>query len=262
MSSGIMESLLQVVDWRSPDPSCITFVTRAVRVIDLITNLDMTAFHSLGGWNKLLWRLKVNKIFHSYFVMDVCVQHEVDCCKEELPFILPSEVVQLQQQHGVSEPQSSGDGETASAGGRDGEQMNSTDQRTDDVPTDAVTEETISITEETISITEETISITEETRSTTVIPSLDPAPSTNVEEHPVESMELDHQISTATTTTTIMPTGMGHYYMYTITFTTLSTHITELQCLPQRAALIKSILNFFKKAIPDPTFAENIRNCK
>lgn len=59
MSSGIMESLLQVVDWQSPDPSCITFVTRAVRVIDLITNLDMTAFHSLGGWNKLLWRLKV-----------------------------------------------------------------------------------------------------------------------------------------------------------------------------------------------------------
>ena len=62
MSSGIMESLLQVVDWQSPDPSCITFVTRAVRVIDLITNIDMTAFHSLGGWNKLLWRLKVQII--------------------------------------------------------------------------------------------------------------------------------------------------------------------------------------------------------
>lgn len=62
VSSGIMESLLQVVDWQSPDPSCITFVTRAVRVIDLITNIDMTAFHSLGGWNKLLWRLKVQII--------------------------------------------------------------------------------------------------------------------------------------------------------------------------------------------------------
>ena len=62
VSSGIMESLLQVVDWQSPDPSCITFVTRAVRVIDLITNIDMTAFHSLGGWNKLLWRLKVHII--------------------------------------------------------------------------------------------------------------------------------------------------------------------------------------------------------
>lgn len=35
-----------------------------------------------------------------------------------------------------------------------------------------------------------------------------------------------------------------------------------LQCIPERSALIKSILNFVKKAIPDPTFTENIRNCK
>ena len=34
------------------------------------------------------------------------------------------------------------------------------------------------------------------------------------------------------------------------------------QCMPERSALIKSILNFLKKAIPDPTFAENIRNCE
>ncbi len=30
-------------------------------------------------------------------------------------------------------------------------------------------------------------------------------------------------------------------------------------CMPERAALIKSILNFLKKAIPEPTLAENIR---
>ncbi len=35
-----------------------------------------------------------------------------------------------------------------------------------------------------------------------------------------------------------------------------------IQCMPERSALIKSILNFLKKAIPDPTFAENIRNCE
>ena len=34
------------------------------------------------------------------------------------------------------------------------------------------------------------------------------------------------------------------------------------QCIPELAALIKSILNFLKKAIPDPMFAESIRNCK
>ena len=36
----------------------------------------------------------------------------------------------------------------------------------------------------------------------------------------------------------------------------------ECNCMPERAALIKSILNFLKKAIPEPTFAENIRNCE
>ena len=32
------------------------------------------------------------------------------------------------------------------------------------------------------------------------------------------------------------------------------------QCLPQRAALLKSILNFLKKAIPDPAFVDNTRS--
>ncbi len=34
------------------------------------------------------------------------------------------------------------------------------------------------------------------------------------------------------------------------------------QCLPQRAALLKSMLNFLKKAIPDPAFSDSIRHCK
>ena len=34
------------------------------------------------------------------------------------------------------------------------------------------------------------------------------------------------------------------------------------QCMPERAALIKSILNFLKKAIPEPTFADSMRSCK
>ena len=33
-------------------------------------------------------------------------------------------------------------------------------------------------------------------------------------------------------------------------------------CMPERVALIKSILNFLKKVLHEPTFAENIRNCK
>lgn len=44
VSCGMMESLLKVVQWPSSELDHITFVTRAVRVIDLITNLDMQSF--------------------------------------------------------------------------------------------------------------------------------------------------------------------------------------------------------------------------
>ena len=35
---------------------------------------------------------------------------------------------------------------------------------------------------------------------------------------------------------------------------------SSLQCLPQRSALIKSLLNFFKKAASDLYFPETLRN--
>jgi hypothetical protein len=34
------------------------------------------------------------------------------------------------------------------------------------------------------------------------------------------------------------------------------------QCFPQRGALLKSMLNFLKKAIPDPAFSDSIRHCE
>ncbi len=42
----------------------------------------------------------------------------------------------------------------------------------------------------------------------------------------------------------------------------MAESLVEVTCMPERAALIKSILNFLKKAIPEPTFAENLRNCE
>lgn len=33
-----------------------------------------------------------------------------------------------------------------------------------------------------------------------------------------------------------------------------------IQCIPQRAALLKSMLNFLKKAIQDPAFSDGIRH--
>ena len=195
VNSGVMESLLQVLEWRAiqpmnitvskchhsncrhrldsttclicwnlqllivfvtipPSPLDLQLVTRAVRVVDLITNLDMTAFHSLGGWDKMLERLKM----------------EVEECKREVPDILPSFVK-------PAHPDSS-----------------SVPMETDAPPTTS-------------------------------------SPACTA----VESSDSEVK----------KPAGSD-----------------VIQCMPERSALIKSILNFLKKAIPDPTFAENIRNCK
>ena len=37
------------------------------------------------------------------------------------------------------------------------------------------------------------------------------------------------------------------------------TKHSKSQIIPQRAALLKSILNFFKKAILDPSFSDSVR---
>ena len=113
----------------------------------------------------------------------------MDCCKEELPFILPTEVPvqQQQQQPETAEPQSSSTGDTASG---EAEQMSSSNQTAGDVA-ETVTEET-----------------------STADVSLDPAVSTDVQEDVVEPMELDQQQITIppTTTATIIPTGKGTHY--------------------------------------------------
>ncbi|KAK4872231.1 hypothetical protein RN001_016355 [Aquatica leii] len=59
VSCGMMESLLQVINWHGVELEHITFVTRAVRVIDLITNMDMQVFHSHGGLQSFINRLDV-----------------------------------------------------------------------------------------------------------------------------------------------------------------------------------------------------------
>ena len=111
----------------------------------------------------------------------------MDCCKEELPFILPSEVVPVQQpqqpHEATVQPQSSSDGVDDASG--EAKQMSSTDQAIDDTAEVTTGEQT----------------------STTDI-SLDPAPTSDVQEDVVEPMELDHHPATSVTTT-IIPTGMA-----------------------------------------------------
>lgn len=58
VKSGMMQSLLRVISWPGVDLEHITFVTRAVRVIDLITNIDIARFHQNNGLNVFIDRLE------------------------------------------------------------------------------------------------------------------------------------------------------------------------------------------------------------
>jgi len=76
VSSGLIESLLQVVMWPGDDDH-ITFVTRAVRVIDLITNIDMVAFQTHHGMNSLVNRLQRE--------VKLCLPFHGPCLSDEPP---------------------------------------------------------------------------------------------------------------------------------------------------------------------------------
>uniref|UniRef100_A0A452VCY4 E3 ubiquitin-protein ligase HUWE1 n=1 Tax=Ursus maritimus TaxID=29073 RepID=A0A452VCY4_URSMA len=76
VSCGMMEALLKVIKFLGDEQDQITFVTRAVRVVDLITNLDMAAFQSHSGLSIFIYRL----------------EHEVDLCRKECPFVIKPKI--------------------------------------------------------------------------------------------------------------------------------------------------------------------------
>lgn len=53
---------------------------------------------------------------------------------------------------------------------------------------------------------------------------------------------------------TPVPIVLGHHHAILVSL--------GMQCIPQRAALLKSMLNFLKKAIQDPAFSDGIRHGK
>ncbi|KAJ8914753.1 hypothetical protein NQ315_013256 [Exocentrus adspersus] len=145
VSCGMMESLLQVINWQGFELDHITFVTRAVRVIDLITNIDMQAFQIHGGLQSFINRLDV----------------EVNFCLKDQMFQLKTHTPEQTCDENTAGPSTEGENE--------GEQM-------------------------------------------------------------------------------------------TVVEFVFLTENAEKTCLPQRAALLKSMLNFLKKAFQDSTFAESIRH--
>ncbi|XP_069142505.1 E3 ubiquitin-protein ligase HUWE1-like isoform X2 [Argopecten irradians] len=169
VSCGMMECLLKVISWYGNGQDHITqFVTRAVRVVDLITNLDMAAFQTQGGLSTFLNRL----------------EHEVEICRKENPFQIRI------KRDSMSESQ-------------DSPLAMEMDLHGEDAREGAIEEEA----------------------STSDVSRVNEGASTS--------------------------TGMAY---------TTSAPPNGVQCFPQRAALLKSMLNFLKKAIPDSSFSESIRH--
>ncbi|XP_055882443.1 E3 ubiquitin-protein ligase HUWE1-like isoform X4 [Biomphalaria glabrata] len=177
VSCGMMESLLQVINWYADGQEHITFVTRAVRVIDLITNMDMAAFQAHGGLQTFINRL----------------EHEVNICRIEQPFVIRT--------HG----------------------RNTILDAFVDSP---VTMDT--------SLTEEVIDLELSSMGN----------SAKLTENPGISNPI---LSECAETSKCMAN-------------TSAQNLKGKHCFAQRAALLKSMLNFMKKAIPDLSFAESIRH--
>uniref|UniRef100_A0A3Q3L4B7 E3 ubiquitin-protein ligase HUWE1 n=1 Tax=Mastacembelus armatus TaxID=205130 RepID=A0A3Q3L4B7_9TELE len=163
VSCGMMEALLKVIKFLGDEQDQITFVTRAVRVVDLITNLDMAAFQSHSGLSIFICRL----------------EHEVDLSRKECPFVIKPKIQ------------------------RPNAAVESEDMDTDMEMSEVAMESS-------------------------------PGPSTSTGSRP----ESDHRTQSSTA----------------------NTPRAGIQCIPQRAALLKSMLNFLKKAIQDPAFSDGIRH--
>jgi len=176
VSCGMMESLLRVINWSGSELEHITFVTRAVRVIDLITNLDMQSFQTNYGLNTFIKRLNM----------------EVNLCRKEQSYeIKPNIENPAEHDKNITHID-----EAMDTGSQYGD---------DDICMSASTSANLGMT---------------------------------------------------TSTQSIDGSGTSGLSIKT----SEQQLITNRTCLPQRAALLKSMLNFLKKAIQDIAFSDSIRH--
>lgn len=203
---GMMESLLRVINWPGKELEHITFVTRAVRVIDLITNIEMQSFQNHGGLQSFIGRLDM----------------EVNICREEQPTelvptyydrspdnsFLVSEDANMYEGGWMSSNCSSnmvGSGASLEAcAGYDGNLQ------------------------------------TEMSSKLRSLSEFNNTSSSSSSSPTIHQQQLQLQNSKS--------------------FNENSNAAASKSCLPQRAALLKSMLNFLKKAIQDAAFSESIRH--
>ncbi|NXR55977.1 HUWE1 ligase, partial [Hippolais icterina] len=189
---------VQVIKFLGDEQDQITFVTRAVRVVDLITNLDMAAFQSHSGLSIFIYRL----------------EHEVDLCRRECPFVIKPKV---QRPPAAALPE--------------GEDME-TDMEVTDVAMEG------------------SPGPSAEARPESVPPALPAVPSTSAATPSPRGGECP--LGAGDTVGTAGTSWQGAHPSV--------SPLAGVQCIPQRAALLKSMLNFLKKAIQDPAFSDGIRH--
>lgn len=173
VSCGMLESLLKVIQWPSTELDHITFVTRAVRVIDLITNLDMQSFQTHAGMTCFINRLEL----------------EVEHCRKQQPYEI-----------------------RLASGRRDSLAEALEQQQAEEEAARAAADDSSSPNALNLGIMD--------------IDDAKPGGSSTVVEEEVH----------------------------------LTEPVPGVTCLPQRSALLKSMLNFLKKAIQDPAFSDSIRH--
>lgn len=179
VSCGMMESLLRVINWSGSELEHITFVTRAVRVIDLITNLDMQSFQTNYGLNTFIKRLNM----------------EVNLCRKEQSYEIKPNIDNSQA--------------AAAAAAATAAHVEHVDERTHVVD---------------------------------------------------EAMETGSQYGDEDVFMSSMTASVQSIGKTTSSDTTSALMGSGRTCLPQRAALLKSMLNFLKKAIQDIAFSDSIRH--
>ena len=190
IASGLLDSMLTVIQNFANSPDPIMFVTRAVRIIDLITNHNMTVFKKRGGINYFIERLSL----------------EVDHCRTEQPFCLVPENKEFVQ-----------------------DEEDKKEDKTDNIN------------------------------------KTDKADKTGDEKAGEEKTGDKHDQTEEMTDDDVLPaeTVQTEVSTYQATSTPLKTSIVDMKnpqfpvksasnmCMPQRSALLKSILNFLKKCIDE-----------
>ena len=188
-----------MIQWPSSELEHITFVTRAVRVIDLITNLDMASFQTHTGLNTFIARL----------------QSEVDTCRLQQPFqIVVERNPQDRLTSAMEQAETIHDPEYLAA-----QQQAEEEARAREAAAQAAAEKE-----------EETEAKVDEDGN----------------DGGEESMEVDPSPTPPAPQIVVPATSILTSGGITAPHTAPKTGIT---CLPQRAALLKSMLNFLKKAI-------------